>query len=421
MAENVLTILNGIFLLIFGIALTAAFAGLRFTKRTFLILLGFFVFSGSLQLILTLTASDAIVWKLYPLITHLPLVLLLCFVYRKPLVTTLAATFTAYLCCQPAKWFGVLILQFTHNTIAELSARILFLIPVGYIAIFHLSSYLSDIFNKDNRSVCIFGFVPAVYYAFDYITVVYTDLWLSNVRVVMEFLPFFLAIIYLVFCIIYYKEYEQKADAQRKEQIVGITVEQQAKEISAAKQSEQEIRLLRHDMRLFLSSLAVSIENGQTDTAQEMINAQIARIDRTKLERFCCNDIINYVVSDYAARCKNASIPFSCTIELETLTVDEIMFSSILSNALDNALNAQKLLPPSRRSIKLMLKESGSKLLLSIKNPVGRQVLFSDGLPITREDGHGYGAQSIRYMTERLGGNCQFCVQDDTFILRVVL
>ena len=84
-------------------------------------------------------------------------------------------------------------------------------------------------------------------------------------------------------------------------------------------------------------------------------------------------------------------------------------------------MEVRKLLPPRRRSIKLMLKESDGKLLLSVKNPVGRQVLFSDGLPVTKEEGHGYGTQSIRYMTERLGGNCQFCVQDDIFILRVVL
>ena len=421
MIENVLTFLHGTFLLIFGISLSAAFAGLRFTKRNFLTFLGLFVFSGGLQLTAIFLISETAVWKLYPLITHIPLILLLCYVYRKSLATAAAAVFTAYLCCQPSKWFGILVYQLTNRAVAELSARILFLIPVGYVAIFYLSSYLSEIFNKDRRSVCIFGFVPTVYYLFDYGTVIYTDLWLSNVQVVMEFMPFFLAVIYMSFCFIYYKEYEQKADAQRKEQIIRIAVEQQAKEIAVVKQTAREIRFLRHDMRLFLSSLAISIENGEMDTAREMINTHITRIDGTRLEHFCGNDIVNYVISDYSARCKDESVSFFCTIELEELAVDEIMFSSILSNALDNALNAQKLLPPDMRSIKLMLKNSGGKLLLSVKNPVGQQVIFSDGLPVSSEDGHGYGTQSIRYLTERLGGNCQFFVQDDTFILRVVL
>lgn len=421
MLESILTFLYGTFLLIFGITLTAAFAGLRFTKRNFLIFLGLFVFSGGLQLAATFTFSTATVWKLYPLITHLPLILLLCIAFRKPIATAVATAFTAYLCCQPSKWLGVLVHQFTDNVAAELVARILCLILVGYIAIFHLSPYFSGIFNKDKRSVYVFGLVPTIYYLFDYATVVYTDLWLNNERIAMEFLPFLLAVMYMVFCFIYYKEYEQKTDAQRKEQIIRIAVEQQTKEINAVRQAEQEIRLLRHDMRMFLSSLAVSIENGETAAACEMINTYSTRIEGVKLERFCNNDVVNYVISDYAARCKNEDVSFTCTVELEDMSVDEIMFSSILSNALDNSLNAQRSLAPEQRSIKLMLKKSGGKLLLSVKNPVAEQVVFSDGLPIPGRKDHGYGTQSIRYLTERLGGNCQFSVQDGTFILRVVL
>ena len=46
---------------------------------------------------------------------------------------------------------------------------------------------------------------------------------------------------------------------------------------------------------------------------------------------------------------------------------------------------------------------------------------FVDGLPLSTRKGHGYGTRSIRYMTERLGGHCQFSAQEGLFILRVVL
>ena len=421
MIDTILTLLYGTFVLIFGILLTAAFAGIRPTKKNFLTFLGFFTVCGILQLVVIFAFSESAVWKLYPFITHLPLILLLCLVYRKPLATALAATFTAYLCCQPPNWFSILVTQLTNHAVIGTSAHILCLILVGYVAVCYLSPYLSEIFNKDRRSVCIFAFVPTVYYLFDYLTSVYTNLLFRNEQVIIEFLAFFLAIVYMSFCLIYYKEHEQKTDAQRKEQIIRIMVEQQTKEIIAVKKIEKELRLLRHDMRLILSSLAISIENSETDTALEIINAHISRIDETKLVRFCSNDIVNYVISDYAARCKAEHVSFCHTIELEELHADEIMFSSILSNALDNALNAQRSLPPSRRNIQLMLKQFGSKLLLSVKNPIDQQVVFSDGLPVSQEDRHGYGTQSIRYLTEHLGGNCQFSVQGNTFILRVIL
>ena len=87
------------------------------------------------------------------------------------------------------------------------------------------------------------------------------------------------------------------------------------------------------------------------------------------------------------------------------------MFSAILSNALDHALDAQKELPQERRSVRLMLKTSGGKLLLSVENPIAAAPCFADGLPVSKKKGHGYGTQSIRYMTERLGGKWQFSVK----------
>ena len=48
MLENYLTVFLGATLLAFGIVLTAAFSGIRFSKKNLLIFLGFFVFSGGL-------------------------------------------------------------------------------------------------------------------------------------------------------------------------------------------------------------------------------------------------------------------------------------------------------------------------------------------------------------------------------------
>ena len=61
------------------------------------------------------------------------------------------------------------------------------------------------------------------------------------------------------------------------------------------------------------------------------------------------------------------------------------------------------------------------KLLLSIKNPFAGRVEMIDGIPRAKGDGHGLGTQSIKYITEKLSGNCQFLAKDGQFALRVVL
>ena len=421
MIENILFFLDGALLLIFGINLSAAFAGIRLSKRNILIFLGLCGICGALQLGAYFVFSESAVRRLYPLITHLPLLLLLCLYYRKRLITALVSVFTAYLCCQPAKWVGLLFFTLSHSTALQYIVRILILVASAIFALKLFSPYLSEIFNKDNRSVCIFGSVPIVYYCFDYATVVYTNLWRNHAQLVGEFFPALLCIMFIVFCVIYYHTYEQKADAERKEYIGRIIAQQRAKELEVIRHNEKEIRMLRHDMRLLLNNIALCLENGDFPKAQEMVVAYSAHIDGTQLEHFCGNDTVNYVLSDFSARCRTRNIRFDCAVNLKELKVDEILFSSILSNALDNAMNAQEDIPADQRYIQLMLKCTEDKLLVSVKNPVAKKPVFADGLPVTDKTGHGFGTQSIRYMTERLGGNCLFSVHENYFLVRIVI
>ena len=68
-----------------------------------------------------------------------------------------------------------------------------------------------------------------------------------------------------------------------------------------------------------------------------------------------------------------------------------------------------------------MLKIDNGKLLLSIRNHFEEKIVFSDDIPVSNKVGHGYGTQSICYMTEKLGGNYQFMVEGNEFILRVII
>ncbi len=421
MFDTLLFFIHGTALVLFGVFLSSAFSGVSFTPKNILNILFLCAMCGGLQILSgTLPFEDSIA-KLYPFTTHLPLVLFLCAIHRKRLETAFISVFTTYLLCQPAKWFAILTVNVIDTPVTEIIARLCTLAVVAYISLRYLAPYLSGIFNKDTRSVYIFAILPMVYYIFDYSTIVYTDLWIDNNRIVAEFLPFFMGIVYIIFCMVYYREHEQKADAERKEQIIRITAEQQNKEIAAIKRSEQEVRLLRHDMRLLLSSLALCIENGEYDKAKELASTYSSHIEGTRLERFCENDTINYILSDFTAKCISEDIDFRYTIELGVFNADEVIFASIISNALDNALNAQKDIPEDSRLIKMVLKSAENRILFSVENPTAKKTVFESGLPVSEAKGHGYGTQSIRYMAERLGGNCQFAVQNNKFITRVII
>ena len=229
-------------------------------------------FIGVLQLITLFAFGEESEWKLYPLSTHLPLALFLCIVYKKRLETVLATIFTAYLFCQPVKWFGVLAYYLSHRE------------------------------------------------TIDYIAIVYTDLWIDNNRVVAEFLPLMLVFIYMTVTILYSNEVEEKMYAEHKASIIRITSEQQKKEIEAIRRNEHEIKLLHHDMRLFLSTPSVCLEEEDYNKAKVMLSSYSSHIDNAGLKKYCGVDTINYILSDFEAKCTEAGTEFEHDVEPDHLT-----------------------------------------------------------------------------------------------------
>ena len=420
MLTDILFFAHGALLLLFGVFLSAAFSGIKLTPKNIGIFTVFSAFSGGLQIAFLLLFSENAVWELYPLISHLPLFMLLLFGYKKKTSTAIVSICTAYLCCQPAKIVGIFTDNLLDDPAVTDAAQILTLIFVFLIVFFRFSDNISKILNKDSKSVYIFGTTPIAYYVFDYIAAVYTDFRTLYIYEAAEFLAFLLCIIFLIFCVIYYEEYEQKADAQRKEQIISIALEQQKKELEAVKRGEHAIRIMRHDMRFFLSNLLICIDSDDKATAKKMISSFVENVDSTVIKKYCQNSTLNYILSGFAERCREEKIEFDCRIEAEP-NCDETTFSIIISNALDNAINTQKYLPEHDRKIALMLKKRNKKLLLSVKNSFGKKPVFIDEMPVSDEKGHGYGTQSIVYLTEQLGGNCKFTIEDNKFVLMVVI
>ena len=122
--ELALFFLHGTLLLLFGVFLSGAFAGVSFQiKKNIFLFLGISGLCGGLEVLSFFFLGEDSVWELYPISTHLPLFLLLWFVYRKRPVTAGAAVLTAYLFCQPVKWCGVLANTLTGSSTIELVVR----------------------------------------------------------------------------------------------------------------------------------------------------------------------------------------------------------------------------------------------------------------------------------------------------------
>lgn len=422
MLQTILGVINFGVLLFFGIYVSAAFLSITLNKKNHVVLLLFGMANLGLQMLIHALLGMDYAEMLYPLITHLPLLLLFVLYFKQKLLSGLFAILSAYLCCQVSKWFGLIVLSISHEDWIMYAARIIITIPIWYMIIRYASRSLHVILTKSKKTLLVFGILPALYYLFDYIATVYTRLLYTGSYVAFEFLPFLLCIAYLFFSVVYFKEYEQKCEAEQQKKLVEIQTAQSIKEIEEIKRSSYEVSLIRHDMRHFLSNVSAMVENKDYRKAQDYIQKIIKVTDQTAIHKYCENEMVNMILSSYESRMTEKSIQFDATVAIPAkLPCPELEFTSILSNGLENAINAVEELQGAKRTIHLKLHVKNEKLLLSIHNPYITPPVFKDGIPVTDMVGHGLGTQSIQYVTNKLSGNCQFAADNGIFSLRIVL
>lgn len=108
MTEMLLDGLRHLLTLLFGIGVSAAFLDVAPTRKNIVILSVFSALDFIVQCILFLLQSDSVTSAFYPLVTHIPLVLLFTLAFKCRLVPSVLAVLTAYLCCQISNWISTI-------------------------------------------------------------------------------------------------------------------------------------------------------------------------------------------------------------------------------------------------------------------------------------------------------------------------
>ena len=76
-------------------------------------------------------------------------------------------------------------------------------------------------------------------------------------------------------------------------------------------------------------------KQGDKETARDLINSYTEHVEGTKAKRFCANDTLNYVLSDFDAKCEAHEVRFLHSVGIDNISINEIMFSSILLKTLE--------------------------------------------------------------------------------------
>ena len=419
-----ISLLNNVSVSFFGGILSASFCDALDTRKKRWIFVCCMLLFPLLQGLVYFRWGSEFIREIYPLVVHFPLLLLL-YALTGRLLWPLFSILTAYLCCQLRRWIALF-------AVAVLSGgqpmqdffELLLTLPLLLFLLHYSSPLVRQLSGYPAKTQCQFGAIPVVYYIFDYVTSVYTDLLASGNPVVEEFMPFVCCAAYLVFLL--YNSVKELTQNQLKQaqKSLGIQLNQAVREIDALRESQMLASQYRHDMRHHLQYVSACIENGQEDQAQAYISGICKQIEAQKVERYCENEAANLILSAFAGRANKEGIQMPVTGTLPSfIMVSDSDLCVLLSNALENALHACQPFATAKGAcvIDVQFYNRDGRLFLQIENPCGDHIPFENGIPVSHEPGHGIGVQSICAIVERYGGMCTFLVQNHHFILRLSL
>lgn len=185
----------------------------------------------------------------------------------------------------------------------------------------------------------------------------------------------------------------------------------------------EETRQARHDMRHHFSVLSALAERKEWEELKDYLGNAWESIPNVELN-LCDNQAVDGVAGHFCLSFKENQIPFSINIDLpRKLPVSEIDMCLIMSNLLENALEASLRTEKTKRYIKFQAYlHSDNVVLITVENKFDGIIKEKNGVfQSSKRKGDGVGLQSVRSMAEKNGGYCRFTQSNGVFCANVML
>lgn len=197
-------------------------------------------------------------------------------------------------------------------------------------------------------------------------------------------------------------------------------------QIAFQKQNINEFHKLRHDMKNHIANVKALIEKGSIEEAMLLLDESGSAYESvTLMDLNSGNNFINAILlSKFAlAKSKNITVNYSLN-SINEMQIEPIDISSLLSNLLDNAIEASE--KTDNPIINLSIFKQNAYYVINIENSIceNNNLTDSDYIPISTKSNsalHGYGMQIIDDIAQKYDGNFSWRVRNEKFVATVLL
>ena len=217
----------------------------------------------------------------------------------------------------------------------------------------------------------------------------------------------------------------QKNTEQTENELLNLSLKQQSEMIEKIKVQYDNLSEMRHD---YVHELAY-IQGVLEDKNYIKLEAYIKeRLSSEKLKGynyiFTSNKVIDSVINYKFSIAERKGISVVCTLTADIPEAFERDISIILSNLLDNAIEASEKLKNAKPEIFLNILEKSGYYSILIKNRIAESILSENRkLHTTKTDKqhHGYGLKTVKILAESHNGMVDIYEKDGFFIVNALL
>ena len=214
---------------------------------------------------------------------------------------------------------------------------------------------------------------------------------------------------------------QDKAKLESDASLMEIAAKNMKERLQLTESSMQKDRIMRHDRRHFEALLYQLLEEGNIEEAKKYLAERLA-MEPQPVMKYCENTTVNAAISHYMACAKMENIAITVSANIPSgLSVNELELAIVISNLLENAINACRKLPETDRYLKLTAKYK-IQLLLEIENSCDRKVaLDEDGYPFSKDENHGIGTRSVLAFVNKTDSEICYLAEGTRFRVRMIL
>lgn len=203
--------------------------------------------------------------------------------------------------------------------------------------------------------------------------------------------------------------------------LLHMQITQQEKRIREEEKNYREVQLLRHDLKRYLVTYRQLLQEGK----YEVIEADIDKILGKRLNTNHCvyteNTILNAVICEKMEQCSIKNIKIEVQVNADK-DMDSIEYGVMLSNLLDNAIEAEEQEKEENRYICLNIGVEQNMIHLVVSNYISESVLQNNALLETSKKNkqlHGIGLRGVKEFVNNKEGEIEIFEENHMFVVHI--